>query len=321
MHFLSLLSFGNAFYTFSRKRHYRLFEASVDAPPSTPSAHRVKVDSSPVSSSPLRFLSKVIGTNSAESRAHPDPKKDVWELSVWDPLPLCLKLFCSFSPGHVLIYWLFLPTTSQDTRPSTTVVTTIALAGLLSAQLLMLQSSFSQQSKDASLIHKEVLNEYDIKFVHPRTQPVMRDVGTQSLGRDRQSRDFNEVNTYKPVTIVNRGFQTNPNPNYVNHFNPDAQKAQETPTRIPSWNTTSGTTPVFRTPAAARDLTSPVPQRSAVRQPQYRSSVGTGTGDGGSLGVYTHANSPLKKAASQNFLATQRFGHLQNQPRRESGRF
>ena len=274
-----------------------------------------------MSSSPLRFLSNVIASNSAEGRAHPDPKKDVWELSVWDPLPLCLKLFCSFSPGHVLIYWLFLPTTSQDTRPSTTVVTTIALAGLLSGQLFMLQSSFSQQSKDTSLIHKEVLNEYDIKYVHPRTQPVMRDVGTQSLGRDRQSRDFNEVDTYKPVTIVNKGFQTNPNPNYVNHVNPDAYKAQETPTRIPSWNVASGTTPVFRTPAAARDLTSPVPQGSAMRQPQYRSSMGPGGGDGGSLGVFTHANSPLKKAASQNFLANQRFGHLQNKPRRESGRF
>ena len=274
-----------------------------------------------MSSSPLRFLSNVIASNSAEGRAHPDPKKDVWELSVWDPLPLCLKLFCSFSPGHVLIYWLFLPTTSQDTRPSTTVVTTIALAGLLSGQLFMLQSSFSRQSKDTSLIHKEVLNEYDIKYVHPRTQPVMRDVGTQCPGRDRQSRDFNEVDTYKPVTVVNKGFQTNPNPNYVNHFNPDAHKAQETPTRIPSWNVASGTTPVLRTPAVARDLTSPVSQRAAVRQPPYRSSMGPATGDGGSLGIYTHANSPLKKAASQNFLANQRFGHLQSKPRRESGRF
>ena len=263
----------------------------------------------------------MIVSDSAQSRAHPDPQKDVWELSVWDPLPLCLKMFCIFSPGHVLIYWLFLPTTSQDMRPSTTVVITIALASLLSAQLFILQGSFSQQSKDASLIHKEVLNEYDIKYVHPRTQPVMRDVGTQSVSRDRQSRHFNEVETYKPMTIVNKGFHTNPNPNYANHVDPDGPRVSETPTRIPSWNMNQGATPIFRTPAPVRDVTSPVQQRSAMKQSQYRSSLGPGTsGDGGSLGVHTHAHSPLKKAASQNFLANQRFGHLQNKPRRESGR-
>ena len=298
-----------------------MFEASVDAPPSTPSAHRVKVDSSPVSSSPLRFLSNVIASNNAGSRAHSDPQKDVWELSVWDPLPLCLKMFCIFSPGHVLVYWLFLPTTPQDMRPSVTVTTTIALACLLSVQLFMLQSSFSRQSKDTSLIHKEVLNEYDIKYVHPRTQPVMRDVGVQVGRGDKQHRDANEVDTYRPVTIVNKGFHTNPNPNYARHFDPDGQKIRETPTRIPSWNMAQGATPVFRTPAPVRDLTSPVQQRTAVRQPQYRSSMGPSGGDGGNLGVYSHAHSPLKKAASQNFMANQRFGHLQDKPRRESGRF
>ncbi|RQM07923.1 hypothetical protein DH86_00000801, partial [Scytalidium sp. 3C] len=72
---LAGLSILNAVYTFRRKRHYRLFESSVDAPQQTPSAHRVRVDSSPVSSSPLRFLSGILGDTSAESRAHPDPTR------------------------------------------------------------------------------------------------------------------------------------------------------------------------------------------------------------------------------------------------------
>ena len=44
--------------------------------------------------------------------------------------------------------------------------------------------------------------------------------------------------------------------------------------------------------------------RTAIRQPQFRQSTsgavstGTSTGDGGSLGVFSHANSPLKKATS-----------------------
>ena len=218
------------------------------------------------------------------------------------------------------MYWLFLPTTPQDMRPSTTVATTIVLACLLSAQLFLLQSNFSQQSKDTSLIHKEVLNEYDIKYVHPRTQPVMRDVGIQAGSSAKQHRDSTEVDTYKPVTIVNRGFHTNPNPNYSRHFDPDGQKIKETPTRIPSRNLAQGTAPLFPISVQGQSLISPVQQRTAIKQPQYRSSVGSGTGDGGSLGVYSHAHSPLKKAASQNFFAAHRVNHLQNK-RRESGRF
>jgi hypothetical protein len=179
VHFLSLLSFLNAFYTFYRHRHYRLFESDVDDIPSTPSAHRVRVDSSPVSSSPLRFLSNIIAGESSEARSHPDATRDVWEIAVWDPTPLSLRMFCLLSPGHVLVYWLLLPAALSDPRPSVTVLTTIVLGCVLSAQLYLLQSNFSQQSKDSSIIHKEVMNEYDTKFVHPRTQPLMRDVGTQ----------------------------------------------------------------------------------------------------------------------------------------------
>ena len=325
VHLLSLMSFVNAIYTFYRKRHYRLFEAPVDAPPSTPSARRVRVDSSPVSSSPLRFLSGVMGSNSAQARAHPNSKTDVWEISVWDPTPLCLKLFCLFSPGHVLMYWFFLPTLPEDPRPSTTVVTALSLAILLSVQLLLLQQSFSQQSKDSSLIHKEVFNEYDIKYVHPHTHPLMRDVGTQvsssggKLGRSPARSDG--VDTYMPVTIVNKGFQTNPNPNYLGHVDPDAYKAQETPNRAPSRNpaASSAQTPSFYTPLPTRDFPSPLQQRTAFRkpQPQQRASVGPGTGDGGSLGVYSHAHSPLKKAASQNFAA-QRGGQRRQEKTRLS---
>ena len=310
-----------------------------------------------MSSSPLRFLSKVLAAETAESRSHPDATRDVWEVAVWDPTPLSLKMFCLFSPGHVLVYWLFLPTAPQESRPSTVVMTTVALASLLSVQLILLQSSFSQQSKDASVIHKEVLNEYDTKFVHPRTQPRMRDVGTQFSGvkvsHDGSLHDRyyqNSVDTYTPTVIINRGFHTVPNPNYTKHVDPEGYTQQQFPPRGVSTNTASS----FQTPAHLRDVSSPLQPRTAVRQPQFRSSVGPG-GDGGSLGVYTHANSPLKKAASQNFaeyqrerqrsgsplkretspskrtsmpggangaIAGPRFGHLPNSSsRRESGRF
>lgn len=304
VHLLSLFSVLNAAYTFYRRRHYRLFETPVDAVPSTPSAHRVRVDSSPVSSSPLRFLSSMLAADTPASRAHPDATRDVWELAVWDPTPLCLRMFCLFSPGHILVYWLFLPTSLSDPRPSMTVVTTIILAALLSAQLLLLQSNFSQQSKDTSVIHKEVLNEYDTKFVHPRTQPLMRDVGTQYNSTSTSTEDLssyeddsNIVETYTPKVIVNKGFHTRPNPNYVKHVDPEGYTQRPTPSHNPSSNLSHA----YQTPAHLRDGSSPIRPRTAIRQPQFRASVGPGAGDGGSLGVYSHSQSPLRKSTSTNF--------------------
>jgi hypothetical protein len=332
VHFLSLICIVNAVYTFWRKKHYRLFENSVDEVPSTPSAKRVRVDSSPVSSSPLQFLSNIIGTETAQSRAHPDATRDVWEVAVWDPLPVALRLFCYFSPGHVLIYWLFLPTIPSDPRPSVTIVLTMLMALLLSVQLTFLQSSYSTQVKDSAFISKEVLHEYDTKYVRPRTQPLYRDVATQFSEKASystvQEEQYNKVDTYTPMVVINRGFHPKPNPNYTQHVDPDGATSNSVIRQ-------RATTPDFRSPPA-RPLT-------AIRQPNFRPS--TAGGEGGSLGVYSHANSPLRKSASTNFqqrqlspekrasspdkrlsvpssAAIQRWGHLQSdRNRRESGRF
>jgi hypothetical protein len=243
----------------------------MDNAPGTPSAHRVQVDASPKS---------------------PDPIREVWELAVWDPMPVCLRLFCLFSPGHILVYWLFLPISSSDPRPGTTAITTVILAALLSAQLLFLQLHHTQQNKDMALIQKEVLNEYDTKFVHPRLNPPVRDVSTQFTAPDQEfgSEEDNQVITYTPTTILRRGFRTNPNPNYAKLL-PQA--------------TSSSPNPFFETPAGySRPESTPLRMSEhVIRQPQFRQStsskvVNVGTGDGGSLGVYSHANSPLKKATS-----------------------
>ncbi|MCJ1253819.1 hypothetical protein MMC24_001633 [Lignoscripta atroalba] len=234
----------------------------------------------------------------------------------------------------------------------------MTLAALVSMQLMLLRSSFSQQSKDASVINKEVLHEYDTKFVHPRTQPQMRDVGTQysspgtfSDGNFVSEDDSNSVDTYIPTIILNRGFHTRPNPNYVKHVDP--QGFTERPK--PSQELSSSMTPICRTPAHLRDASSPLQSRTAIRQPQFRTRIGPRDSDGGNLGVYFHANSPLKKSASTDFTdaprqhdrgaspvkrvrsplkrssvpggtngiaANQRWAHLQEaSARRDSGRF
>ncbi|KAM0328107.1 hypothetical protein ACHAQA_005510 [Verticillium albo-atrum] len=306
---LLLLSGANAFYTMTRSRQYRLFEVNVEQAPKTPSAHRVKVQSSPVASSPLRFLSNLIVPDSAESRAHPDKTRDVWELAVWDPLPVSLQLFCLFSPGHVLVYMLFLPLENLDPRPSVTVFNCLALQVILSVQLLFLQTRFSQQIKDTAIIHKEVLHEYDTKFVHPRLHPLVRDVGTQASFEEETEEDGDFVELGTPTTVIKKEFQTHPNPNYMRHVDPEHTPARvhrnvqhsAVATRLftpASQSRRSGTfTPVPNTRSPSRQsLPAGYQSASAAATPSV--STSTGTQYGGNLGVFTHANSPLKKATS-----------------------
>lgn len=144
------------------------------------------------------------------------------------------------------------------------------------------------------------MSEYDIKYVHPRLDPLVRDVGTQysdsAAGTDWGEGD---VDTYTPAVVLKRGFHTNPNPNYAKHVDPDNVSQISQRTLSP---------PQLYTPSAynSREPTpftgmTPI---TALRQPRFRqstpggASTGTSTGDGGSLGIYSHANSPLKKATS-----------------------
>ncbi|KAK1759288.1 hypothetical protein QBC47DRAFT_101858 [Echria macrotheca] len=318
---LMAISGLNAFYTMTRSRHYRLFESNVEASgPSTPSAHRVRVDSSPASSSPLRFLQDMIGSETAESRAHPDKTRDVWEISVWDPYPATLRIFCLFSPGHVLTYMLFLPLAPLDPRPSVTVFKCLALQVILSIQLFLLHNGFSQQAKDTAIIQKEVMHEYDTKYVHPRLHPVVREVAVQVSITD-EGIEEESVETGIPATLIRRSFQTHPNPNYMRFVDPDGAQARFQPQPEPP-NTMSPS--VFSPTVQPRHSDVGGPFASQLRQAQLRqslpasplrhstraqvSSTGTSTaelsqrqseaGFGGSLGVWTHKNSPLKKATS-----------------------
>lgn len=298
--FLSAFSILNAVYTFYRKRSYRLFESAIDVHPHTQSAKRVRVDSSPMSSSPLQFLSKILRSTSSDEATPLDPENHVWEIAAWDPLPVCLRLFCLFSPGHILIYWLYLPTQNLDTRPSMTVIKTVFLQIIMTMQLLLLQNRFTQQMRDSSIIQKEVMNEYDTKFVHHRLNPVVRDVGTQYTSSDTGSshKRRNSVVVYKPTIILKRSFRTNPNPNYARHFDPDNILASNqrhdvfSPTLTPSMKSSDKSVLTHTPPSQATKQ--PQFRRSLAGIPSMSTSIST-SNNGGTLGIYSHANSPLRK--------------------------
>ena len=299
---LVLTTLANAFYTMTRSRNYRLFEVSVEKTPETPSARRVRVQASPMTSSPLRFIANMISPETAESRAYPDKTRDVWELSVWDPHPVCLRLFCLFSPGHVLVYMLFLPLAPLDPRPSVTVFTVLALQVIMSGQLFFLQSRFSQQVKDTAIIHREVLHEYDTKFVRPRLNPVVRDVGTQfTIDDETDDGDSEFVETGTPTTLIKRNFQTHPNPNYVQHVDPDGSAQRNvmsprlfTPAPTTRYSDSISSSNFSRSRQSLPASVTPAPSRTTTASTSTSSSVNLG----GSFGIYAHNNSPLKKATS-----------------------
>ena len=313
MWILLLFSLSNAFYTVTRTRKYRLFQANVEVKPQTPSARRVKVDAgqSPVASSPLRYLANMVLTDTPESRAHPDKETDVWEISVWDPLPVSLRLFCLFGPGNVLVYMLFLPLAPLDPRPSVTVFNALILQIIISIPLLAFCTLFTQQSKDAAIIQKEVMHEYDTKFVHPRLHPVVRDVGTQFSDDDAQPKSLQKfVQTGTPTVQIRHTFQTHTNP-YT--------RSTETPRERDTTPNNIMKPQMFTPPTAARrsDMFTPsTSQKSislrkslpagyvpATTSTASATSTGTNQNFGGNMGVHSHRHSPLKKATSMNDIS------------------
>ncbi|CAK7217352.1 hypothetical protein SEUCBS140593_003184 [Sporothrix eucalyptigena] len=363
------LSVANSFIVYNRKRHYRLFEANIDNRPGTPSAQRVRVQSSPSTNSPLRLINDLVHLDSAESRTHPDSTRDVWELAVWDPRPASLALLSFFSPLHVLIYMFELPLDPLEPRPSVAVFKCLVLQVGLSVVMRLVQAKNDQRQRDNAIIQKEVLHEYDTKFVQPRLHPIVRDMGTQvtmdpvdaSTGDDTIMDEAVELGT--PTTMIHRGFQTHPNANYIKHIDPDFGTRGSSSSLSTSASTSNVTnrhsgpivaTPRHLTPAQqkpARYSDSFTPGQSSVARsrqsmpvtatPSHTSTATQGSADpravvprpsmgpvmhtplattgnsrlpsipmsattnfGGSMGVYSHVNSPLKKAISMNDIGS-----------------
>jgi len=157
----------------------------------------------------------------------------VWEVSVWDPSQISLHLLAIFSPVHVAIYFLSLPIASDlsvtgyghSASPAAVYFTVILTQLLLSIQIIALKSWFLQQQYDHRLIHKEVLHEYDQKYVHPRLNVIKRDVAVQ-CGGDEMEQD--DVQAYTPQ--FNRaGFRIFANPNYrdLTAMNPNPAQQQQ----------------------------------------------------------------------------------------------
>lgn len=92
--------------------------------------------------------------------------KDVWVLKVWDPSPFLLYLFATFSPVVLFVIWL----TSTDVA----FWKIILGASLHNSIAFYVTSKFLLLITDKQIIYQETFNEYNRKYVIPKTSVLKK---------------------------------------------------------------------------------------------------------------------------------------------------
>jgi hypothetical protein len=111
---------------------------------------------------PVRYIFGV-GRRKAE--------EEVLELRVWAPPVLSLRFFCLFSPVQVGIL---------SVVDESNMFVLVPVAGMLSIQCLWMAREYRQLIEDKAILFKQMYNEYNERFVHPRLFPLKFDVACQT---------------------------------------------------------------------------------------------------------------------------------------------
>ncbi|KAG0377914.1 hypothetical protein BGX24_005201 [Mortierella sp. AD032] len=157
---LVAISFVNAIWLFQSKKNYTMLHKSLDERPSTSNVKMVEFQQDESHWS-FKFPGKYIYPFISIFMRGPKPeenKRQVWELSLWNPSILSRNLFCWYSPAQVLILALM---TSEN------VYVFFPLSVIVALQVHFLVSVYQSYVKDKEILFSEVFNEYNTKFVHP----------------------------------------------------------------------------------------------------------------------------------------------------------
>ncbi|KAF9139173.1 hypothetical protein BGX30_008281 [Mortierella sp. GBA39] len=157
---LVAISFVNAIWLFKSKKNYTMMHRGLDKPPSSSNTKMVEFQQDESHWS-FKFPGKYIYPFISIFMRGPKPeenKRQVWELSLWNPSILGRNLFCWYSPAQVLIlafmtadnFYVFFP-----------------LSIMVAVQVHFLVSVYQSYVKDKDILFSEVHNEYNTKFVHP----------------------------------------------------------------------------------------------------------------------------------------------------------
>lgn len=185
---LILVSLLNALFVYSRTKKYSLVNRPIEKIPDTPSAHKVlyeeSYDPSPDddaaanTQSPVKkimnslFFSTATDSN-ADSVSPTYTISDssssgprIWVLDIWDPPLFNLYLMSVYSPLSVLTLWY----------GPLSFFTIILFWPLLSYYLYTQTRMWLVLQKDKTILHAEVLGEYEQSVVRPIVSAARRDV-------------------------------------------------------------------------------------------------------------------------------------------------
>ncbi|KAG0145205.1 hypothetical protein CROQUDRAFT_46199 [Cronartium quercuum f. sp. fusiforme G11] len=187
---LIVFSCWNAYKLFRSRRSYRMQIREVRSlsdfvcfhdPVNSPNASLVQSPTAPEAAAQTwgQASWKMIKRISNLLTGYPRPGADdvpkpsqIYQLDVWDPSDLRLKIFTLYSPANALL--LHFGNFSENAIYCTLMMVVINFHSHV------LIKSFTQQVKDKNIVQSEVMNEYNTKFVYPTAFPHRRSIGTMT---------------------------------------------------------------------------------------------------------------------------------------------
>lgn len=187
---LILVSILNAFFVLTRTKKYSLAGRPIENVPDTPSRRKEIYEevveyeddsgvastaasmTESVQSPAQKMWSFLSGTPTVADPPAAQPEQtEIWVLDVWNPPLFNLYLFAVFSPLSVIIVW-YGPVCFFNFG---------VLLPLLNCGLYDYTTRFLVGQKDKTIVHSEVIAEYDAAVVRPIISAARRDV---SIGAD-----------------------------------------------------------------------------------------------------------------------------------------
>jgi len=185
--FLLLAAILNTIYLFSRTRIYQLNLATdkVSSPHATfvPRAHTPTspdLPPTPIYVSVLKGVWRalvvsfrfLLNLNAPQTSSVGGGRVErVQQLEMWTPGEIEMTLFAIYSPVHSLLWMAF---------SGANWMLMMVIMAIVSGQMRVLVRSFEALMKDKSIIAREVMHEYDEKFVYPRVNPVRKDAAVMT---------------------------------------------------------------------------------------------------------------------------------------------
>lgn len=179
-----LVSFVNCFYTLLSFKDYSLLYSKTDKKPNTPSAKKFLLTNE-VNDSIVDKVYKFFYNNFGASRDQSSEEesfyteesvsdvnpmeKDIWTLKMWNPSKFSLTLLSTFSPFILLVIRITAKNLSIWKLLSLTFMFNMCFHYIIVRKFLILL-------QDKQILFLEVLQEYDSKFVKPRTAILKKDM-------------------------------------------------------------------------------------------------------------------------------------------------